>query len=260
MGQGSYHGIATLVLEELGARWDQTDVVGGVRQSEALRQSHGRRRLPVDRRLELHGLVLGSLPHCRRGGARDAGRGAADRMGRAGRRDHGGGWPDHASDRRQRKLRRACRGSRGDAGAGEAGAQGAGAVDPDRQRGTPPLRQRPEDQRHPALHHRREAPRHADRDHDPPAEVRRDGEILRRCGRESDARDRGRGGDAARPRRGGREHVGGDQGARRSHCGVGRGCCGDARLGGDPRGVPRARGGQAAGRRRAGGRHRVGDG
>ena len=29
MGQGSYHGIATLVLEELGARWDQTDVVGG---------------------------------------------------------------------------------------------------------------------------------------------------------------------------------------------------------------------------------------
>jgi isoquinoline 1-oxidoreductase subunit beta len=29
MGEGSYHGIATLVLEELGARWDQTDVVGG---------------------------------------------------------------------------------------------------------------------------------------------------------------------------------------------------------------------------------------
>ena len=30
MGEGSYHGIATLVLEELGGRWDQTDVVGGV--------------------------------------------------------------------------------------------------------------------------------------------------------------------------------------------------------------------------------------
>ena len=29
MGEGSYHGTATLVLEELGARWDQTDVVGG---------------------------------------------------------------------------------------------------------------------------------------------------------------------------------------------------------------------------------------
>jgi isoquinoline 1-oxidoreductase beta subunit len=29
MGQGSYHGIATLVLEELGARWDQVEVVGG---------------------------------------------------------------------------------------------------------------------------------------------------------------------------------------------------------------------------------------
>ncbi|WP_157018023.1 xanthine dehydrogenase family protein molybdopterin-binding subunit [Mesorhizobium xinjiangense] len=29
MGQGSYHGIATLVLEELGARFDQVDVVGG---------------------------------------------------------------------------------------------------------------------------------------------------------------------------------------------------------------------------------------
>jgi isoquinoline 1-oxidoreductase beta subunit len=29
MGEGSYHGIATLVLEELGARWDQTDVIGG---------------------------------------------------------------------------------------------------------------------------------------------------------------------------------------------------------------------------------------
>ena len=29
MGEGSYHGIATLVLEELGGRWDQTDVVGG---------------------------------------------------------------------------------------------------------------------------------------------------------------------------------------------------------------------------------------
>jgi len=29
MGQGSYHGIATLVLEELGARWDQVDVAGG---------------------------------------------------------------------------------------------------------------------------------------------------------------------------------------------------------------------------------------
>src|SRR5437867_2563627 len=29
MGQGSYHGIATLVVEELGARWDQVDVVGG---------------------------------------------------------------------------------------------------------------------------------------------------------------------------------------------------------------------------------------
>lgn len=29
MGQGSYHGVATLVLEELGARWDQIEVVGG---------------------------------------------------------------------------------------------------------------------------------------------------------------------------------------------------------------------------------------
>src|SRR5262245_60117840 len=29
MGQGSYNGIATLVLEELGARWDQVDVAGG---------------------------------------------------------------------------------------------------------------------------------------------------------------------------------------------------------------------------------------
>lgn len=29
MGEGSYHGIATLVLEELGGRWDQTEVVGG---------------------------------------------------------------------------------------------------------------------------------------------------------------------------------------------------------------------------------------
>jgi len=29
MGEGSYHGIATLVLEELGGRWNQTDVVGG---------------------------------------------------------------------------------------------------------------------------------------------------------------------------------------------------------------------------------------
>ncbi len=29
MGQGSYHGIATLVLEELGARWDQVEVEGG---------------------------------------------------------------------------------------------------------------------------------------------------------------------------------------------------------------------------------------
>jgi isoquinoline 1-oxidoreductase beta subunit len=28
MGQGSYHGIATLVVEELGARWDQIDVEG----------------------------------------------------------------------------------------------------------------------------------------------------------------------------------------------------------------------------------------
>ncbi|MEO1249153.1 MAG: xanthine dehydrogenase family protein molybdopterin-binding subunit [Pseudomonadota bacterium] len=28
MGQGSYHGIATLVVEELGASWDQIDVVG----------------------------------------------------------------------------------------------------------------------------------------------------------------------------------------------------------------------------------------
>jgi isoquinoline 1-oxidoreductase beta subunit len=29
MGQGCYHGLATLVVEELGARWDQVDVVGG---------------------------------------------------------------------------------------------------------------------------------------------------------------------------------------------------------------------------------------
>ncbi|MGQ7791720.1 molybdopterin cofactor-binding domain-containing protein [Faunimonas sp. B44] len=29
MGQGSYHGLATLVVEELGARWDQIEVVGG---------------------------------------------------------------------------------------------------------------------------------------------------------------------------------------------------------------------------------------
>lgn len=29
MGQGSYHGVATLVFEELGARWDQVEVVGG---------------------------------------------------------------------------------------------------------------------------------------------------------------------------------------------------------------------------------------
>ncbi len=29
MGQGAYHGLATLVLEELGARWDQVEVAGG---------------------------------------------------------------------------------------------------------------------------------------------------------------------------------------------------------------------------------------
>ena len=29
MGQGAYHGVATLVVEELGARWDQVDVTGG---------------------------------------------------------------------------------------------------------------------------------------------------------------------------------------------------------------------------------------
>ncbi len=29
MGQGSYFGVASLVIEELGARWDQVDVVGG---------------------------------------------------------------------------------------------------------------------------------------------------------------------------------------------------------------------------------------
>lgn len=29
MGQGSYNGVATLVVEELGARWDQVDVLGG---------------------------------------------------------------------------------------------------------------------------------------------------------------------------------------------------------------------------------------
>ena len=35
MGQGSYHGLATLVVEELGARWDQVDVVGGSGNEQA---------------------------------------------------------------------------------------------------------------------------------------------------------------------------------------------------------------------------------
>ena len=41
MGQGSYHGIATLVLEELGARWDQTDVVGGAGDPRPTGTRHG---------------------------------------------------------------------------------------------------------------------------------------------------------------------------------------------------------------------------
>ena len=89
MGQGSYHGIATLVLEELGARWDQTDVVGGVGDPKLYGNLAAGRRIPVHRRLDLDGLVLGPLSPGRRHGAGDAGRRGGRAVGRAGRRDHG---------------------------------------------------------------------------------------------------------------------------------------------------------------------------
>ena len=63
----------------------------------------------------------------------------------------------------------------------------------DRQRGRAPLRRPAEDQRHPSLHHRREAAGHADRGDDPSAEVRRDGQVVRRRRRQGDARRRRRG-------------------------------------------------------------------
>ena len=260
MGQGSYHGIATLVLEELGARWDQTDVVGGwgnpklygnlasggvfqvTGGSSSMASSWDRYRIAGAAAREM--LVAA----------------AAEQWGVPAGGDLGGRGEGDPSDRRQPQLRRARRAGCGDAGAGPAEPQAARAVDADRERRRPPLRQPAEDQRHASVHQRRDPSRHADRHHDPSAEVRRDRQVVRRRGGEGDARHRRRGGNAARPRRDRREHVGGDPGARGGHCGVGRGRGRDPRLGRDPRGLPRARRRQAAGRRGARGRRRHGDG
>ena len=72
MGQGIYHGIATLVQEELDADWAKVSVVGAVREYGAIWQPSIRRENSDDRRVEGHGLVLGTLPSGRRNRAGDA--------------------------------------------------------------------------------------------------------------------------------------------------------------------------------------------
>ena len=71
------------------ADWAQIDVIGGCGQLAALRQPDLGRRRPGHRRLLLHGLVVGALPHGRRRRARHAGGGRGAGVERAGRRDHG---------------------------------------------------------------------------------------------------------------------------------------------------------------------------
>ena len=90
MGQGSYHGIATLVLEELGAPLGP-DRRGRRRRATRSSTATSPSAAPfqLHRRLDLDGLVLGPLPPGRRDGARDAGRRGGRAVGRAGGRDHG---------------------------------------------------------------------------------------------------------------------------------------------------------------------------
>ena len=140
MGEGSYHGIATLVLEELGGRWDQTDVVGGVGDPKLYGNLAVGGALPVHRRLDLDDIVVGPLSPGGRHRPGDAGRRGGRAVGRGCRRDHGRRRQGDASDRREPRLRRARRARGGDAGAGRGAAEGAGAVDADRQRRRPPLR------------------------------------------------------------------------------------------------------------------------
>ena len=93
MGQGTYHGIATLVLEELGARWDQTDVVGGFGNPKL----YG--NLTVGGHFQLTGgssSMASSWDRYRIAGATAREMlvaAAAEQLGRAGRRDHGGRGP-----------------------------------------------------------------------------------------------------------------------------------------------------------------------
>ena len=175
MGEGSYHGIATLVLEELGGRWDQTDVVGGVGDPKL----YG--NLAVGGALQFTGgstSMTSSWDRYRQAGATARAMlvaAAAEQWGvDAGEITVADGKVTHptAGSLGFGALAEACG---GDAGAGRGAAEGAGAVDADRQRRRPPLRRPVEDQRDPPLHPRPEAARDADRGHDPSAEVRREG-------------------------------------------------------------------------------------
>ena len=124
MGEGSYHGIATLVLEELGARWDQTDVVGGSGDPRL----YG--NLAAGGQFQFTGgstSMASSWDRYRQAGATARAMlvaAAAEAVGRAGGRDRGGRREAHPPDRRQPRLRRARRAGGGDAGAGGGAAEG----------------------------------------------------------------------------------------------------------------------------------------
>ncbi len=88
MGQGAYHGIATLVAEELEADRDQLVVVGAAGNPEALRQPRLGRRGARHRRIVGDVLVVRPLPQGRRAGAHHAGQRRRQAVERSGRRDH----------------------------------------------------------------------------------------------------------------------------------------------------------------------------
>ena len=226
LGQ-ALHRVADAVAEELDAAWSQIKVVGASRRPTLREHDLARLfrpRRPGYRRLDRDGEFVRAIPASRCGRARDAGRRRGGTMEGAVRRNTSEKRRRVPCERQEGDVRRACRRRIEASRAAESEAQGCQGLRLHRKARAANRRQG-EVERYRAVYARRQAARDAHRGCCASAQVRRQGQELRRhrCPSHSGRPLRHR---STQRRRGiGDRLLGGEKGPRRAQDRVGRERC-----------------------------------